>query len=478
MKPWIVVLVLLLPVFAGCTGDELIPGPAPTTRSVAASRGSIEQVAASLGTPIEVEHDHREVAVHVGGRHLELVSWNALGIQLGVNGFANFVFHRTASEDLVLIAVDGDDTGGFVIADISDPKNVKPLGRYMIGGNNVQEVRVVPGGEFAIMNVQAAPNPDYHPCTVCMHVVDIRDRTAPSFSSVFPVDLLGTHNMDVVEIDGEVYVFYVGQPLTNHPPGNYVGIARFAEAGDGAYLVKVAEYRFEEAAVEPGRSFPHDVLVQQHPITKQWLAYISHWESGAVIVDVSNPLVPTQLSVHDDPAPSEVSNIHWIMQEPRPRGGSQVIAWSAPEIGQLDSGSGIIRAYDVSDPDVIEQIGFWELPGDVTIPDRYIFSPHTAIPDMERGLLAVAHYHAGVWLLDITDPTDPLPVAYYFPVGNETEPYDGAIWWKKPNFSPDGYLPNAYMARWHEPDGLLWVSERGTGLYALNYTGPVPGRII
>ncbi len=464
---------------AGCVTDDTPAGADDTDPAV----GPVDAAAveASIGTPIEQDHDHRDVYDHVGSHNVDFVSWSTLGVELGVNGFANFVFYQDDDEDLAFVAIDGDSTAGFVIVDISDPEAPETLGRHMITGNNVQEVRVVPGGEYALMNVQAVPADEnlmdpYEQCPVCLHVIDVSDRTAPEFVSAFPVDLLGTHNMDVRLIDGDPYVFYVGQPLTNHPPGNYVGIARFVEGPQGAHLVKVAEYRHEEAVVDDDRSFPHDVLVFDHPVTGQQIAYVSHWGSGAITVDVSIPMLPRELGVHQDPSPSEVSNIHWISQETRDRDG-KVYAWSAPEIGQLDSGSGLIRAYDVTDPAQIDQVGWWQVPGNLTIPARYIFSPHTTDPDLDRGILAVTHYHAGVWILDITDPTDPHALGYYMPVGDDTSPYEGEIWWKKPNFSPDGFLPNVYQARWHPDTGLLWVTERGTGLYALDYVGPVPGAV-
>jgi hypothetical protein len=115
------------------------------------------------------------------------------------------------------------------------------------------------------------------------------------------------------------------------------------------------------------------------------------------------------------------------------------------------------------------------LPGQVWIPGAYIFSGHITIPDMDRGLLAVSHYHAGVWVLDISDPEDPRHLAYYLPHTDPADPYLGPVWWKKPNFDPAGFMPNVYQARWH--DDLLWVSERGSGLYVLEYTGPVPGAL-
>jgi hypothetical protein len=467
---------LLLVLLAGCLGS---PGGTPPSASPSLDAQALAQL---IGAPIEVDHDHNDPLLHTGHVNLEFVSWSSLGVTLGQNGFANFVFYEDDDEDLAFVAVDGDATGGFVIADVSDPSHIRPLGRYTIQGSGIQEVRVFPEGRYAIMNVQKTPAvasltdaEGGKDCTVCLQVVDVRDRAHPTFSSAFAVDVLGSHNMHIETIDGVVYVFYVGQPVGNAPPGNYVGIARYVEDPAGAHLVKVAEYRNNEAPTDPKQSFPHDVWVETHPFTHQKILYVSHWQGGAITVDVTNPLAPRQLDILKDPAPSEVANIHWFAPEPRPR-GAKLIAWSAPEIGALKSGSGVIRAYDATDPADLRQIGTWTLPGNVTIPGAFLMSPHITQADMDRGLLAVAHYHAGVWVLDVTDPMAPHATAYYLPHGDPAQPYAGPIWWKKPNFDPHGYGPNVYQARWK--DGHLWVSDRGTGLYVLDYTGPVPGPLV
>jgi hypothetical protein len=339
--------------------------------------------------------------------------------------------------------------------------------------------------------VQAIPEPAYFAtpdgaadCGACIFVFDVRDRANPVAVSALPVELLGTHNMEFHTIGGQLYLFYVGQPLagTNpDPPGNRVGIARFVQATTGdAYLVPVGTF-MHDTTNDDGRSFPHDVTIAEHPVTGQTVAYVSHWQGGAITFDVSVPEgAPMEMGRNADPGPSSALAIHWLMQEPFARADGRVIAWSAPEIGSLDDGTGVIRSYDVTDPTRLVQLGTWELPGEnLSISGAggaYILSPHVAMPDQATGLLAVAHYHAGVWVLDMSDPAQPRALGYYLPHGNETDPYTGEIWWKKPNFNPTGYLPNAYMVRWH--DGLLWASERGTGLYALRYTGPVPGSVL
>ncbi|MHB8586071.1 MAG: LVIVD repeat-containing protein [Thermoplasmatota archaeon] len=438
---------------------------------------------------IDQTDNHSDAAEHVGGYNVAFVSWSTLGITLGQNGFANFVFYDNGSEHLLLTAIDGDSTAGFVIANISNPLNITPIGRYMVHGGGVQEVRITPDGHYALMNIQTLPTAANAPlvplpgplaggtCTVCIQVVDIRNRAQPVLVSELPVDILGTHNMALQMIGGQLYLFYTGQPVYegpqtgNPPPGDYVGIARFVETADGAYLVPVAQMRDPQSATDPQQSFAHDVQVYENPFTHQQIAYVSQWQGGALTFDVTNPLAPTLLGRYDNPAPSQINNIHWFAPEPAPR-GHKLYAWSAPEIPQLSTGTGVIRAYDVTDPSKIQQVGTWTLPGNHTIPGAFVFSPHIINEDPTTMLAAVAHYHAGVWILNIADPTHPTAVGYYFPVGSPGHPYTGKYWWKKPNFDPGGFVPNIFQARWR--NGLLYVSERGTGVYVLRYTGPMP----
>ncbi len=488
-------LLLCLPLVAGClsTQDDPTSGAGIVILPEIVD-GAIDHVAvaANIGQPIFMEHDHNDPLLHAASHNIDFVGWSSLGVELGVNGFANFqLVDEPDGRTLAFVAVDGDDRAGFVIADVTDPAHMTPLGSWWMDGNNVQEVRVTPDGDFAVLNVQAIPSPDYlttpdglADCGACILVFDVRDRANPVAVSALPVELLGTHNMEFHTVGGQLYLFYVGQPLagTNpDPPGNRIGVARFVQAASGdAHLIPVGTF-FHDTTNDGGRSFPHDVTIADHPLTGQTLAYVSHWNGGALVFDVSMPeAAGPEIARNADPAPSSALAIHWLVQEDLARSDGRVIAWSAPEIGSLDDGTGVIRTYDVTDPTQLVQLGTWKLPGgNLSISGAggaYILSPHIVQPDQATGLVAVAHYHAGVWVLDGLDPANPRALGFYQPHGDPAVPYDGAIWWKKPNFDPEGYRPNVYMARWH--DGLLWVSERGTGLYALEYTGPVPGPVV
>lgn len=486
---------LVLAGLAGCLGPDApepedAAGPGPVG-------GAIDHaaLASTIGHPITMEHDHNDALLHTQSHNLDFVGWSSLGIALGSNGFANFdLYDEPDGRTVAFVAVDGDDRAGFVIADVTDPTQMQVLGSHFGDGNNVQEVRVTPDGRFLAVNIQALPAPAYlasvdgpGDCGVCIQLFNVEDRSAPRLVAVLPVEVLGTHNLQWYQFDGadSPVLFYVGQPLlgTNpDPAGNRIGIAQLRELADGEALLVAQQTFFHETSGDGGRSFPHDVTVTDHPVTGQVLAYVSHWDGGALIFDVSSVLAASpnnEIARNADRAPSSALAIHWLVQEEEARADGRVIAWSAPEIGSLDDGTGVIRSYDVSDPTRLVQLGTWELPGDnLSISGaggNYILSPHIAMPDQATGLLAVAHYHAGVWVLDMSDPSQPMALGYYLPHGDPAQPYTGEIWWKKPNFDPTGYLPNVYMARWH--GGLLWVSERGTGLYALQYTGPVPGPV-
>lgn len=455
MRGTLALVVLLMPL-AGCLTNEDSADGALDDQDV-----------------LDLFHDHTDYSLHTRMEGVEFLAWDTLGMELGSHGFANFDRLDTAEGSRIAVAIDGDQDGGFVLANVADDGRLEVLGSYFAPGSGFQEVRFLPDGRHVLLNVQEIPGAAAtsqgveRACSICIHIVSIEDPANPSLVGVLPVELLGTHNLQVVEYADAVYVFYVGQPLTNDPPGNFVGIARVVDGPTAPVLVPVNRFMWDTSN-DDGRSFPHDVLVQEHPLTNQMLAYVSHWNGGFQVWDVSEPLLPIlePLAVHQEAAPSLVKQTHWIMQETRVREDGRVIAWSAPEIGVLEEGTGVIRAFDVSDPTAIAQIGTWSLPGDLWIPGQYLLSPHIAIPHPDEDLLLVSHYHAGTWILDTSSPEAPKAVAVFEPHGDANAPYDGPFWWKKPNFDPEGFGPNVYMSRWVGDE--VWITDRGTGFYRVH----------
>ena len=444
-----------------------------------------EALAAAIGEPIEQLHDHTDASLHTGRYGLRLVNWSPLiPDELGREGFAGM----RIVNDVAYVATDGEHAG-FVMVDVRDPRAPTVLGQYSTPGGASQEAVPTWDGEWVFLNLQRAPaaaalaEDPLRGTGTGIQIIDVRDKANPRFESFVPVELQGSHVMFYTEIGGKPYLVYNGQPTRQSlpadlgvytpPPGNSVKLAEFTEVAGKRTLRPVGEFRLPAsltARVSQG-CFPHDQWVEEHPLTGQIVMYVAFWDCGAVTVDVTDPTNPVLLDVEDAMEPSTRNRIHFYRPDPTLRDG-RVIAWSGPEIDISPGEPGYMRAYDITDPADVKQVGWWRLPGSVENDKPFVFSPHNF--DYDGDLLALAHYHAGVWVLNVSDPAAPHAVAYYLPHGSEDAPFQGEVWRKTPNF-PEAYFPNAYEAKWYESptDGetYLLVTERGSGLYVLQLTG-------
>lgn len=460
----------LVALLAGCVAPSAPPAaPLPDAASLAAA----------IGEPVQMDHNHTDAAEHTGKHGLSLVNWSALIPQeLGKEGFAGL---RLVG-DLAFLATDGDHAG-FLIVNVSDPAAPKLVAQYATPGGASQEAVPTPDGNWVFLNLQRQPAAQQVLAAplagdgMGIQIVDTHDKAHPTLAAFVPVEVQGSHVMFFGEWRGKQYLIYNGQPareglptgqVYTEPVGNNVKIAQFEVTAAGPVLVPVSTFVLPDAlaAQKPGGCFPHDQWAQEHPLTHQWLLYVAFWDCGAVLVDITDPATPTLLHVDDVMAPSTRNNIHFFRPDPSAREG-KVVAWSGPEIDLSPGEPGYLRAYDVTKPASFGQIGHWRLPGRVENNQPFLMSPHNF--DFRGDLMAVAHYHAGVWVLNVSDPTQPFAVAFYEPHGNESAPFQGQIWRKTPNF-PEAYFPNVYDAKWFAArDGqtYLLVSERGSGLYAL-----------
>lgn len=459
-------LLLVALAVAGCVAGPSAPSQTASTP---------EELGVAIGEPIEQLHDHTDPALHTSSYGLRLVDWEPLiPEELGTEGFAGM----RIVDDVAYIGTDGAHAG-FVMVDVSDPRSPKLLSQYTTPGGASQEAVPSWDGDWVFLNLQRRPEPTdiladpLRGTGTGIQIVDVSDKTAPAFESFFPVELQGTHVMMYFEWQGAKYLVYNGQPTrqalptgdTYTPrPGNDIKIAEFVDLAGTMTLRPVGTFHYtgaDTAMVSQG-CFPHDQYVEEHPLTGQLLLYVAHWDCGVLILDISDPTMPVQLGMDAQIEPSTMARFHYFRPDPTPR-GDRIIAWSGPEIDISPGEPGYVRAHDVTDPTDIKQIGWWRLPGVVENDKPFLMSPHNF--DFNGDLMALAHYHAGVWVLNVSDPTAPYAVAYYQPHGEEEKPYDGPeVWRKTPNF-PEPYFPNVYEAKWHR--GYLLVTERGSGLYVL-----------
>jgi len=107
-----------------------------------------------------------------------------------------------------------------------------------------------------------------------VHIVDIKDKAHPKDVGFYPVPPDGPHSITYANVSGRnilllsVYAFAYAYEDVEVPTAQRLEITELDTSGPVPTLKKLAEY------VEPGSTgkgpgnFPHDVSVQQHPITK------------------------------------------------------------------------------------------------------------------------------------------------------------------------------------------------------------------
>ncbi|HET6398164.1 MAG TPA: hypothetical protein VFH47_01255, partial [Candidatus Thermoplasmatota archaeon] len=227
-------------------------------------------------------------------------------------------------------------------------------------------------------------------------------------------------------------------------------------------LVPVNQFQITQRAPEGMVYFPHDTYVEGPTAARnQTLLYVSYWDKGLRIVDFSDPAKAPlpELQGFTEFGPSSLNAIHFARPFDEPIAGLHVTV-TEPEVVAADETGQItfLDTTDLSRPP--QKLGHWKLPpghsGDLFV-SNLDFSPHNF--DVWDGKVALAHYHAGLWVIDVSDEDNlrsPRSVAFTMEVKERQD--------------------NTRMQPWFwgvlEHDGLLYASDEGTGLYVYRYTGP------
>jgi hypothetical protein len=161
------------------------------------------------------------------------------------------------------------------------------------------------------------------------------------------------------------------------------------------------------------RALLHSVALS----TDQRTAYLSYWDLGMLILDVSDPAAPHLLGRFAE-SPLADGNTHSVAIAD---GNIAMVADEtfAPPWGRL-------RMVDVNDPTAPVQIGTWQTPNSAAdkpdgIEEWYsIHNPYVDPRDPRRAV--IAWYSDGVRLLDISNPRAPVDVDSWVP------PREALVW--------------------------------------------------
>jgi len=427
--------------------------------------------------PIEADHDHSKAEFHTGEANLVHVAYQS-GYGTGTSAElpAEQGFSELAVRDgLAFLGRRGGPDGGFVIFDVKDPAAPKRLGDF--NGLANYDVESTYDNKYVfyvsqyLNNQQPSSIPPRGPGDFPrgIHVIDITDPTQPEDVNFFLVPTRGAHTLTYFRTESgrelvaaQSYDFVPDPSLGLPVPG--LGISPAAERVMLFDFVRTPAPRlelistYEKHELPPlNEFFPHDVAIQVHPVTHQLLMYVAYWDLGAFIVDITDPAQPKEISRLTDFSPSKLSQVHLAAPAEDLIAGRHITV-TEPELGGASPETGQFTLFDTTDPAHPQRLGFWTLPGQLQNDEGTRFSPHNF--EVEGGRLYLAHYHAGVWVVDVSTLErlqQPQALAY-------VQPHE-----ERSTYSGDS--SNVWTALYD--DGYIYASDIATGLYVFQYAGDV-----
>jgi hypothetical protein len=359
-------------------------------------------------------------------------------------------------------AADGDLSTAH-LEEISDSADLDLVGRYLAVSHQDLTFTDPPIGFEGISVYDTAADP-YHPTLV-------RRIEVPG----------GVHT---VQLDPEVEN---GRPYAYaNSGGNYKMTIVNIQTGEILSQYSSSEGIGCVPATGPcyGFNFAHEGFIQRHPRSGRVLDYISYWDSGLRIVDVTEPSAPVEVGAFDygiftnglraahyaAPTPSG----DWVYLE------DELGYYRAGGVHVLDT-----RACDGTSYCAPVRVGGWDLPGrdmQTAMVHKYFRHPNfngSWVPYINRSFiydahnldrlgentLLVANYGMGIRMIDTSDKTAPREVAFYLPSSNMDESCKMDC----------GVVGRQTWGSYFGADGLIYASDLGLGFFIVDPAGRAGG---
>lgn len=496
---------LVVPLLAGCIAG-------PTAQDAGEMADPADTVAADWAKQaldIPDDHDHTDPHQHAGltTPNFEVVGHDPLVSDVyGTTPPGNLCGDAKDTEDgRTLAAVESRGDVAFTLVDVTRPAEPVKLGEMVMHTTYVYDMAVVPDGDHVALITSYPKEPDQgpsegvglswrSPCTGG-ETVPVRDETVDAWAPQSPMVLLVDvsdpsrpavvdrhpaagfgHSIFSTRTDDRTWILAssVGLKTAN-------SVFQFFEltetpAGDRMEPLSVYDHAVQDPQ-EANRDVGHtDGWIQVHPKTDRTLAYLVAWDSGLIILDVSDPRAPEYLGQWDadyDPSqpPDATGNVH----SAHPIDGlwdGRHYTVIGPEMGGKptdDRPTGLVYLIDTTDPAQPEAVGGWTLPHDLTWDGRLQFSNHYLT--VQGRTAFVSMYHAGVWAIDLGNVTPGewtrLPSrGVFMPVDTNTSHYpeDGFRW-----------TPTLEEAHALDEETLLtFDSNTGAWTFTFDETMPMP----
>lgn len=363
-------------------------------------------------------HDHVDRSLHTEVRRgvtvLNQSSLSDSGKSLGEYTEAD------AERGLIAVAVVTGigSTMKILLLDEAALPALKLVGSF-IEPNSYGDVKLDPAQPFAYIPYAMGAVPDGRAFSIWDVSEPARARRlgeAPGAGChmLHPMRLGSTSYVWCAAIDGaQLYA------ITNTPNGAWTGVPLFAAEPQGD--LEVVRYTTYYAALGPPRAWVtrvHDMTYQLDPLTNQPVLVTAHELQGIRVFDVSNPLVPRQVSGWRGQGTTEpIDRVHTVGLAKI--GGKRIGIGATETFNKVPPAMYVVDFTDYAAPKLLAK---WVPPG-IRTDGGLTYSLHNF--QVVGSRVYIANFHAGLWVLDLSDPAKPEPIALTTPVWDTEYPHPG-----------------------------------------------------
>jgi hypothetical protein len=412
----------------------------------------------------DIVHEHHVRDLHTNSYGLELVGYSPLNEGLEAHVFSGGFIEVDVNNDTAVVA---SLTGGraFTLVDISDLSAPKTISHFYSSNDN-WDVRISDDGRYAFLGCQGTGWYTYSPVGQCTDYTGVPTPTGDQDNGVVTVDITdpenpralcytptsSVHNLEVATYDNGTIVV----------ANNAVQIFIMKDDGCLEYMSQV-----------PGR---HDTAIQRHPITGEMLLYTGTGGPGETgplgvynVDDPSDPILIGSLDTNNVGGATA-----WHEQSPAPNlwfDGTHILIGAGE---RMTGEPGPVTVINNTDPTNPVAMGVWILPVRPQVEDdtfytqgSYMFSEHNTAVN-QWGQVCVGHYHAGVWVFDVSTPErmkNPETLAFYLP--HEMPTGVSTIHPAGGDMTPSPYV---WGCQWSEDGQYVLTADMHSGLYILKGT--------
>ncbi len=456
---------------------------------------------AEHAVPFGEDHDHFDPAQHqnLSTPNFEVLGWNPLvSDHYGATAGGHLCGDATDAGDRRLAAVhslQGDVA--FVLVDVTDPAAPTVLGEFVTPMSGSRDIAITADGRHVVIAgtgpkqaEEGGPVDADVPTAIWRDacggsyevpvnaagfegplppgaiLVNIEDPDNMAIDSIFPVPTpLGVHSIYAGEAGGQDLVIVSVVNLVA-PASNFYFLD-IVDTPAGTQLVYLSEYQDTpldgNGALINGHN---DGWFQLHPVTNTPLVYLANWHQGMVILDFTIPQAPVvEGRWTDNEGPSQdlvqdgIGNYHEAFPLDTTWDGKHYTFVGQEILAHpSETASGWVHVIDTTDPANPKKVSGWTLPVDVQWDASLVFSTHYV--DIFEKTLFVAHYHAGVWAVDLTDVGNAtiLPsIGAFVPANVSPEPPRDRSYDWTPTVMDANVLDNGDIVVWDATSGVYTV---------------------